>query len=340
MRQALIAVLLLVALSVSAAAQASFGQLGAFYLPDDEPTTILLVGEITPATPFDLNNALRKRPGARKLVLASPGGNVYAALTMAQEIFDRGLATEVPEKLGCYSACAFVFFAGRPRQADGELGVHQISGSSNFDVASAQYTVSDIIETLAMFDVSPAVIATMFRTSAGSMYVFSPEELRDFAINTVLPEVVRNAPEPVRTSEPAHQSETFEEGVTVVAKSNQPFDVMPLNIPITEASGVTKTLVRIGFTDESASAAADLLAMSFPDRILPAGSDVKVLFGRVSAPGRVFVPYRLSVYDADDQHKMTIALSDQGRYVPAVEPFSCDPTYKPPPSARLQDRCP
>jgi hypothetical protein len=59
------------------------------------------------------------------VVLASDGGSVWEGLNMAGIIHDKGIATyvpELPEKLGCYSACSFMFFGGKIRQADGIWG--------------------------------------------------------------------------------------------------------------------------------------------------------------------------------------------------------------------------
>ena len=87
---------------------------------------------------------------------------------MAGIIHDKGIATyvpELPEKLGCYSACSFMFFGGKIRQADGILAVHQAGAyGSERDKASAkvsetqqntQFTVSEIIEFLNEFETPP-----------------------------------------------------------------------------------------------------------------------------------------------------------------------------------------
>jgi hypothetical protein len=164
------------------AAAALSDQSGAFRLPPDEPDLIVLNADITNTTPSEFDRALEVRPRARTLVLNSPGGDVDSALAMAREVHRLGLTTYVPDRMGCYSACAYVFFAGRDRWAAGELGVHQIY-TEVADLVLAQTTLGDVIDALVDFGVHQPVISHMLRTPPDDMYVFSARELTDYAIN-------------------------------------------------------------------------------------------------------------------------------------------------------------
>lgn len=64
------------------------------------------------------------------VVLQSDGGDTSAALLMAAKIEKLKLATEV--EAGCYSACPYIFLAGRPRvlRTGGVLGFHRSSISA------------------------------------------------------------------------------------------------------------------------------------------------------------------------------------------------------------------
>jgi hypothetical protein len=166
----------------------------AFDLPADEPDVIALNAEIAPTTPGDLDRALDARPNARTLVLNSPGGAVDSALVIAQEVRRRGLKTYVPDGMGCYSACAYIFFAGENRIADGELGVHQIS-QDVADIVLTQVTIGDILDALDEFGVQHQVISYMLRTPPEDMYVFSHLELSELGINRGDPIHVAVAPE-------------------------------------------------------------------------------------------------------------------------------------------------
>lgn len=157
-------------------------QSGAFRLPPDQPDLIVLNADITKSTPAEFDRALEVRPRARTLVLNSPGGDVDGALAMAREVYRLGLTTYVPDQMGCYSACAYVFFAGRDRWAAGELGVHQIY-TEVADLELAQTILGDVIDALVDFGVRQPVISHMLRTPPDDMYVFSARELKDFAIN-------------------------------------------------------------------------------------------------------------------------------------------------------------
>jgi len=170
------------------------GPRSAFELPADEPDVISLSAEITPTTPSDLDRALEARPDAHTLVLNSPGGAVDSALVVAQEVRRRGMRTYVPDGMGCYSACAYIFFAGQNRIADGELGVHQIS-QDVADIVMTQITIGDILDALDEFGVQHQVISYMLRTPPEDMYVFSRLEVSELGINRGEPIDVAVTPE-------------------------------------------------------------------------------------------------------------------------------------------------
>ncbi|WP_421760169.1 peptidoglycan-binding protein [Devosia sp.] len=167
-------------------------QQSAFRLPKDERDVIILNADITAATPAEFDKALKARPQARIVVLNSPGGAVDSALAMARQIRRLGLSTYVPRDMGCYSACSYIFFAGVDREADGELGVHQISADVA-DLVLAQTTLGDLLDALEEFGVKHQVISHMLRTPPEDMYVFSPHELREYGINHGPPITVKVA---------------------------------------------------------------------------------------------------------------------------------------------------
>ena len=183
-------------------ASAAFSQTSTEFAPfgllDDNHNIIVLNGGIDPRTPLTFKRVLAARPHASILVLNSPGGHVQSALLMAEEVFERKISTLILEDSGCYSACSFVYFAGVERVAEGELGVHQISGSA--DVQSAQLSLSDVIEYLNRYGVSAEVITRMLRTPPDEMYVFSQAEIAALGINRVaeedrqVPDIPQQAP--------------------------------------------------------------------------------------------------------------------------------------------------
>lgn len=170
----------------------------AFDLPPGDPEVIALSAEITNTTPADFDRALEARPGARIMVLNSPGGSVDSALVVAQEVRRRGMQTYVPDGMGCYSACAFIFFAGENRIADGELGVHQIS-QEVADIVMTQMTLGDILDALEEFGVQHQVVSYMLRTPPDNMYIFSALELGDLGINRGAPIRVAMSSDPALT---------------------------------------------------------------------------------------------------------------------------------------------
>ncbi|KRB56191.1 hypothetical protein ASE04_29000 [Rhizobium sp. Root708] len=150
------------------------------YLPEI-PRALVLDGALDFRSPLAFRRALQAHPETETIILQSEGGSVQAGLLIAEEIHERKLKTLIPEKSLCASACSFVFFAGVGRLAQGQLGVHQISGSE--DLETAQLNLSDIIETLSKYDVSSDVITRMLRTPPKDIYIFTPAELTTLKIN-------------------------------------------------------------------------------------------------------------------------------------------------------------
>ena len=147
-----------------------------FAVDADEPHLAFLVGDITSRAALNMQRLSDAYPEIEALVLESDGGDAHAALTSARIVDEMNWRTIIPMGAGCYSACAFLYFAGSFRYAGGELGVHQTSSEreSNFE---SQLTVADIIEVLSAFDVDQQVYRIMFSTPPEDMYVFSEREL-------------------------------------------------------------------------------------------------------------------------------------------------------------------
>jgi len=151
--------------------------IGAFFLPTGDPMTIYLDGEIEQGTALDFRRALERRPDTDIVYLASNGGFAKDALLIAHEIAVADIATAVPTGRACYSACAYVFFAGSMRIAFGEVGVHQFSGAG-LDAANTQLALSILLDALSEFKVSQPIISAMLRTSPDDIHILNEEELR------------------------------------------------------------------------------------------------------------------------------------------------------------------
>lgn len=146
---------------------------------------------------LNLKKALREHPSIATLILQNNGGGlVHIGLVVAEEVYERGLNTYIPKDSYCASACAFVYFAGRQRLAEGRLGVHQIS-APEMTGEQAQFGVSDIVATLPKYGVSAEVLGIMFSTPSKDMYFFSPQEIAKYGINrTGQTQVAQNSPPP------------------------------------------------------------------------------------------------------------------------------------------------
>ena len=155
---------------------------GSFIYNSDIPNALFFMDEIKNGDDFELRKALRNHD-IDTIVLASPGGSVWAGLSMAGIIFDKKLRVYVPPKGICASACSFMFFGGNERLSEGELGVHQFASSDPSKTANAvktqaqsQFTVSEIIGFLNEFDTPRFVLERMFEDR--EMYWFNGDETK------------------------------------------------------------------------------------------------------------------------------------------------------------------
>jgi peptidoglycan hydrolase-like protein with peptidoglycan-binding domain len=167
--------------SGSGNANAAERRYGSFIYNSDIPNALFFLEEIKRGDNFELRKALRNHD-IDTIVLASPGGSVWAGLSMAGIIYDKKLRVYVPQKGICASACSFMFFGGNERLSEGELGVHQFASSDESKTAIAvetqaqsQFTVSEIIGFLNEFETPRFVLERMFEDRA--MYWFNSEEI-------------------------------------------------------------------------------------------------------------------------------------------------------------------
>lgn len=166
---------------------------GPFFYSNSVETALFLFGEIEPKNDLHLRKALREHPEITTLVLNSPGGDVWEGLRLASIVIDKKLSTYVP-KVGlagngsCDSACSYIFLSGKQRRADGELGVHQFYSGQSEKLTkigdaqgSAQFIVSEIMQTLADSKVPQFVFSKMFEHSR--MYYFDRTEIKKIEID-------------------------------------------------------------------------------------------------------------------------------------------------------------
>ena len=175
------------ALAVALAAGAAGGvvgerHFGPFSIYADAPALIYLDGDIEFDAADQFARARQAAPAAATLVLMSDGGNVEAARTVAREVRDLGLDTYVPRRHGCYSACAFIFFAGENRRATGQLGVHQVSDPA-FTAPSLQRSLADLLDLLYELGVDQRVVSAMLRTPPEALYILDRRETAELGVD-------------------------------------------------------------------------------------------------------------------------------------------------------------
>ena len=82
-------------------------------IPADDTTMFALAGDIDMRTSLNFKRAVQEYGVPDVFLLNSGGGLVYIRLDLAMEVNRLGVTTVIPEDLSCYSACSFVFLAGK-----------------------------------------------------------------------------------------------------------------------------------------------------------------------------------------------------------------------------------
>lgn len=281
-------------------------RIGNFLVSRETPGVIGFRGDIGPSTPLDFRRAVRAAGTPKLLMLASDGGYVSSALLLAYEVRELGLATYVLPDTGCYSACAFVFFAGTERQVDGALGVHQVWGDDT-DASAAQTVVSDILEAFTDFGVRQEVTSVMLRTLPHDMYVFSSTELRQWGIQSGNPLSIVSAGNQV-ASPP---------GIAVVPSPKVSDDqTAERTVPIWQGNTLSAILAREGLDEAQIMAIERVFRASSVDTYLRAGTALKIRFRPSTAT--TLTADQVTFHREGQRGAVTfgVTLADNGEYLP------------------------
>lgn len=147
------------------------------FIYDTETADVLyLEGDINSQTDFRLGRALHQFPDVRTLMLSSNGGTVYDGLSMATTIREYELRTHIPAGGQCFSACAYMFFAGVERGSEGQLGVHRLAGLGD-DITFGQEVLSEVFASLYSYGVPFEIVLKMLQTPPERMFIYQPQEL-------------------------------------------------------------------------------------------------------------------------------------------------------------------
>ena len=179
LRGIVLAAAMAVLLGVGCASAAE--RFGNFVVYPEKADVIGLDGEIDTDIVHEFHQALAVRPHVKVLVLQSRGGYVDQALALAAEIRQLGLSTAIPRSASCYSACTFLFFAGREHVVRGNLGVHHVAQSDAQDGVGVYD--GDVRDALARYGATAPVIRAMVSTPPSDLHVFTSHEISSFSIN-------------------------------------------------------------------------------------------------------------------------------------------------------------
>lgn len=116
--------------------------------------------------------------------LNSPGGDLGPAIRMGELMRLHDVRTVVAPRGRCVSACFFAFIGGAERSVpdNSQLGVHQFTGSAEYEtVDSAQRTaqalVADLLQYVKEMDVEQEALLPALLTPPEDMYIFTRDDL-------------------------------------------------------------------------------------------------------------------------------------------------------------------
>ena len=178
------ALALALALAATAGAMAGEQRFGPFSIRSDQPDLIYLDGDIGSDAYADFVETRRAAPDATTLILNSDGGHVDQAIRIARDVRADNLDTYVPLRHGCYSACAYIYFAGVNRRATGQLGVHQIS-DPRFTAASLQESIAELLDLFHDLGVDARITSQMLRTHPEALYILDGREMETTGADTI-----------------------------------------------------------------------------------------------------------------------------------------------------------
>ena len=160
---------------------------------------VLLSGQIADGDALKFVEFIKNTKGLplEFVALHSPGGSITEAMTIGEEIRERGLKTLLPGHSYCYSACPYIMAGGVERifSSYSLLGVHQHYFPKNmlipvfFAVQTVQEGQAKTFRHLKQMGISTEIMEHILSTPPEEIYVLSIEELQryNFATDLIKP---------------------------------------------------------------------------------------------------------------------------------------------------------
>ncbi len=152
-------------------------EFGPFFVDPARPTILFLDGEVPEGAEAHFGRAVAAYPSIRTIVLNSLGGSMESGELIGRQVASLGAETVVPPGGHCESACAMIYFAGRPRNVRGTLGVHQFQPYEDIGSEAVLLSAARILNYLLDYDVDPALMVALLSTPFEDMYILTREEI-------------------------------------------------------------------------------------------------------------------------------------------------------------------
>jgi hypothetical protein len=138
----------------------------------DDGRSITIDGNIESGISRSLRKVLRQNEHVSKVILNSPGGNIYEGRGLASILSEYGIATHVRES--CASACVIAFIGGQPRTASEQasFGFHQYRIDADYTIIASDVAAEQKRDQLLLLDagVDEAFVDAVFDQPSRSMW--------------------------------------------------------------------------------------------------------------------------------------------------------------------------
>ncbi|MGN6829495.1 RDD family protein [Paucibacter sp. M5-1] len=207
----------------------------------------------------------------RLFELASPGGRVYEAERMVEQVRKTGAATRAVG--GCESACTLVFLAGQQRQLmpGARLGFHRAS-SGSYNPVFDEVANQELAATYREMGLPEPLIQRTLRTPADSMWYPASDEL-------ILHALIEAPPQTLDVVLPSDPATSTEQDYLDALGANPAWHLLgaryPELLPAAAARMRAAHLAQPGNADEPQNAALRVLAERLPGLLMEVSPELR-----------------------------------------------------------------
>jgi len=151
--------------------------------PKDGPAVVLVKGELSPS---DAPRFARETDDIKEAVvlLESPGGTMFAGLSIGKTIRRKGFDTAVPSSVACVSACALAWLGGSERfmAENARIGFHAAYFMKTGRPRKSAAAEAVVVDYLQQLQLPPRAISYITSSPPQGLYLLTMGRARDLGV--------------------------------------------------------------------------------------------------------------------------------------------------------------